>query len=333
MNISSLVDLIDGDLKNPPSISFVYNIQTDVERLKNGDLFISNNETNIKKAVEKGAFGIVYQSDLINITDKEIAWIKVKDIEEVIIKISRYVLSNLELNIFYVDEVVLDIIDLCIGHGGYVYINDDISTELSKIQAIEPNQLVLSTDKILLQKIYPSYKNFPIKNYNLSNITIHSIFETTFSYNGILYSRAKIPFFYIDLFLSIVEYLKIENPINDISGFKKWNLLSPIFINKSFKQIDFGRSDKFIISTKSINRAITALSHIQKNFKYGKVHILLDKSYSKLIKNAFFYEDAEELEFFIKTLSYNLLYIVGTSSEDIISILQKTQQDPTLFDN
>ena len=53
MNISSLVDLIDGDLKNPPSISFVYNIQTDVERLKNGDLFISNNEINIKKAVEK----------------------------------------------------------------------------------------------------------------------------------------------------------------------------------------------------------------------------------------------------------------------------------------
>ncbi|MDY0365530.1 MAG: hypothetical protein RBQ81_06710 [Arcobacteraceae bacterium] len=332
MNITSLVELVDGELKNPPSISFVYNIQTNLKKLKNGDLFISDNQEDINKAVEKGAFGIIYKNDFIQISDKEIAWIKVNDINEATIKIIRYLLSNKELDVFYINEITYDIFNLMVLDSYYIYLQYDLNYLLDKLQSSSEFKLILSSNKELLAKIYPQYKTFINKKYQISNLTIHSIFETTFSYKDILYYRAKIPFFYINIFLSVVEYFKIDNPINEIQGLKKWNLLSPIFINKNFKQIEFGKSDKFILTSPAISKAIYTLTHIQKNFKYAKVQVLIHKEYSNVLKNAIFYQDGEELEFFIKTLNYNLLYIVGCDNNDIISILNKTLQSTTLFD-
>lgn len=332
MNISSLVELIDGRLKNDPSISFIANIHTDLFKVKQGDLFISNNQEEINQAIKLGAFGIVYEElSFIKITDFEIAWISVSSTEQTLIKIIRYLLSCMELNVFNMDEVTFDIFKLCSQNQNIIILNNDLRSILQTIQNINHSSILLSTNKILLQNIYPTYKNFTITNHPITNVTIHSIFETTFSYKDILFSRVKIPFLYIDIFLSVIEYLKIQNPL-EIHGLKKWNILTPIFINKSFKPIDFGRSDKFIISNKSINRSITALSHIQRHFRYGKVVVLIHEQYKNNLKKSLFYQTLEELEFFIKTLNYNLLYIIGANNEEVIQILQKNKNEVSLFD-
>ena len=77
MQISSILDIVDGSLLNSPSISFIYSIKTNVLKVKEGDLFIAKDLTEIELAIKNGAFAILIENNA-PIIDNEIAWIKVK---------------------------------------------------------------------------------------------------------------------------------------------------------------------------------------------------------------------------------------------------------------
>ena len=85
----NLASLVDGQLKNEPSIGSFTNIVFNSKRVKIGDLFIGLKK-DIKEAVKNGAYGIV--SNNIKIIDSEIAWIEVKNIEDAKLKLLRYLI-------------------------------------------------------------------------------------------------------------------------------------------------------------------------------------------------------------------------------------------------
>ena len=111
MQITSVVDIVKGEILNSPSISFVYNIKTKVNKLQEGDLFISNNKDEIKEAIEKGVFGIIFDFDM-DILDKEIAWIKVDNINSALIKLIRFKLSTSELKAYHCNEFTFDLLNV-----------------------------------------------------------------------------------------------------------------------------------------------------------------------------------------------------------------------------
>ena len=111
MQISSILDIVDGELLNSPSISFIYSIKKKKKKIKEGDLFIAKDLNSLELAVENGAFAII--SDInFPIIDNEIAWIKVKELETSIIKLIRYKLSSLNLNAYFCDKVTFQLLKL-----------------------------------------------------------------------------------------------------------------------------------------------------------------------------------------------------------------------------
>ena len=72
MQISSILDIVDGSLLNSPSISFIYSIKTKVNKVKEGDLFITKNLDDIELAIKNGAFAIILEENY-PIIDNEIA--------------------------------------------------------------------------------------------------------------------------------------------------------------------------------------------------------------------------------------------------------------------
>ena len=60
MKISSLIDIIEGELINSPSISFIYNIKTNAKKVNEGDLYIAKNPNDLALAIKNGAFAIIY---------------------------------------------------------------------------------------------------------------------------------------------------------------------------------------------------------------------------------------------------------------------------------
>ncbi len=111
MQISSILDIVDGELLNSPSISFIYSIKTNAKKVKEGDLFIAKNLEDIELAINHGAFAIIIEENF-PIIDNEIAWIKVKEIELSITKLIRYKLSVLNLEAYFCDVVAYQLLKL-----------------------------------------------------------------------------------------------------------------------------------------------------------------------------------------------------------------------------
>lgn len=322
MKINSVVDLVGGKLQNRPSISFFTQSHTKLTRVKNGDLFISSSLSEIKKALSQGAFGIIYDFELnINMLDKEIAWIKVDSISNALVKLLRFSLSNKRFNCFSVDIVSYELLKIFYPNKKEIlFLQDNLNKDFELLNNIDSEFIIISTNKKLLNNIYPTSKTFLIKNYPLKNLTIHSMFETTFSYKSSFYSRLKLSKLYINHLLNVIEFCHIENI--DINKLKLFSFMQAIFINLDNEIVDYGKSNKFILTNKNKTIANQEIEFLYDYFSYGKIFILDGTNLS-----------INDIYQIIKTKQYNCLYIKGKTKDDILEILEfNKKQETTLFE-
>ena len=86
MRIDTIVNLVDGELVNSGYISEINQFSNNLKKVKRENLFISNDIEEIKEAIKKGAYGVLFSKDL-NIIDDEIAWIKVDNIQDALFRL------------------------------------------------------------------------------------------------------------------------------------------------------------------------------------------------------------------------------------------------------
>jgi len=329
VKISSIIDIIDGKLLNSPSISFIYSFKSDVNKVKEGDLFIANNLDDIQIAVQKGAFAIITDK-IYPIIDKEIAWIRVKDINTSIIKLVRYKLANFNLKAYFCNDVSYELLTTLSFYDKKVkLISNDLGKFLSIIDEVYENTIIFSKDIDLLNKIYPNNEVFENNKFSVSNVIEHSIFEVSFIFNNKYFPKIKIPSIYIQEFIRVYEFLKIKD-IDD-SKLKNITLFKPIFLDKNLNLIEFGKSNKFIIVQNNISLIKRELEYLENKFSYAKKIYITSDKIQKISNKQIVLKDFSKIKEFIKTHSFNALYISGFGFEEIQQIVLKKERDLTLF--
>uniref|UniRef100_UPI004047FE54 peptidoglycan synthetase n=1 Tax=Aliarcobacter sp. TaxID=2321116 RepID=UPI004047FE54 len=331
MQISSILDIVDGSLLNSPSISFIYSIKTNVTKVKEGDLFIAKNLDEIETAIKNGAFAILIETN-VTITDNEIAWIKVKDIEISIIKLIRYKLAIKNLEAFYCQKATYDLLKIYSSSflKNIKIIPNKLENLFKYIDELENNDIIISSNKEILDKIYPNNKNFDNKDFfDIENLIEHSLFETSFSYENIYFSRIKISSLYLSNFLAIFDFLKHNI---DFSKLKSFYNLKPLFLDRNLNLVEFGKSDKFIVCQNSKELYENEIFYIKKKYKYARTLFIssfyidtLEKDEQIIINNI------EELKPIIRKLKFNGIYIIGFNYKEVYEYLIKSEKFLTLF--
>lgn len=327
MQITSLIDLVDGVLLNSPSITSIYNIITDIKKVKEACLFICKNEKDIPEAIEKGAFAIVVEKPC-EIIDNEIAWILVKSIEETLIKLIRFKLSKLNLNSYYCDHITLEFIKIEKNTSTIIITPDKLDLLLKRTDDIEDNFSLFSEDKLLLKKIYPNTKEFKITNYRITNLIEHSLFETTFSHKESYFNRLKIPHIYINHFLCVYYFLQKEF---DLSKLKKFSLFKPIFIDKNLNSVEYGLSNKFIIAQNNIEIAKLEITYLQKKFSYAKQLIISAKDFGLMEFKYILENDIDKIKTILKNKDFNSVYLIGFKHTEIENKLLNQEEEDKLL--
>jgi ferrochelatase len=207
VQISSILDIVDGKLLNSPSISFIYSIKTNAKKVKEGDLFIAKDSNNIELAIKNGAFAIVIEENF-PIIDNEIAWIKVENIENIIIKLIRYKLSIVNLKAYFCDKPTYQLLKIYSNYFSkdIKLIPNKLENLFKNIDEIENENTIICSNSEILNKIYPQNKNFNelTTKLEIQNLIEHSLFETSFSYNDVYFSKLKISSLY--LAKGVLEY-------------------------------------------------------------------------------------------------------------------------------
>jgi len=330
VKISSIIDIIDGKLLNSPSISFIYSFKTDVSKVKEGDLFIAYNLDDIHIAIQKGAFAIIL-ANIYPITDNEIAWIKVENLNTSIIKLIRYKLAHFNLNAFYSNDISCEFLKTLssISNKNIKILPKNLKNFISTLENVDDKTFLISNDDKILNKIYPNNTSFENENFIISNILEHSLFETSFTFKDKYFQRVKIPSIYIESFIRVYEFLNISEL--DDSKLKNSNLFKTVFLDKSLNIVEFGKSDKFLISSNNISLVEKEVDYLKSKFTYGKIIYITSSYIDFLPKEQIVLKDISELRNTLKNNSFNASYLVGFEFKEINQILSKEEKELTLF--
>ena len=332
MQISSILDIVDGELLNSPSISFIYSIKTNAKKVKEGDLFIAKDLNSVELAVKNGAFAIISEINF-PIIDNEIAWIKVEELEISIIKIIRYKLSFLNLDAYFCDIVALQLLKIySINFSKDIkLIPNKLENLFKSIDEIENKNIIISSNQNILNKIYPHNQNFNNISIDLviENLIEHSLFETSFSYKGIYFSKLKISSLYLAQFLRVYNFL--EGNL-DLGKLKLFYNLKPLFIDRNFNLIEFGKSDKFIICQDLKNLYDNEILYIKIKYKYAKT-IFITSEYIEYLKKdeQIIINELDELKPILRKLKFNAIYLTGFNYNQVQEYFLQSEKTITLF--
>jgi ferrochelatase len=308
MKISSIVDIVDGNLLNKPAISFVTQSHTNLKKVNDGDLFISSDISEILQAINQGAFAIISDCSLDSFENKEIALIKVPDLQNACISLLRFYLSNKSLIAYYTDDISFELFYLLKNNKEIVLLEDDISDIFEQLKSLENISTLISKNQKILSSIFPLSNAFEVKEFELKNLIVHSLFETTFSHQDTYYLKLKLSKIYVNNLLAVLEFLKIKEL--ETIKLKEFKYMNAIFINPNYQIVEYGKSNKFIISNENLKIANNEIEFLQKNYTYAIVKI-----YEASLIDEFTLDYIQEEEF-------NALYIKGKNTQQIINLLE-----------
>lgn len=327
MNITSVVDILNGELINSPFISFIYSFKLNVSKIKEGDLFFAKNKSDIQEAVNKGAFCIVYDFDEIEILDDEIAWIKVSNLQKSIYSLIRYKLALKNLNAYICDNYSFHLLKEQKFDNTFL-VSENLDKFISNIDDIEDGNFIFSNDQELLKSIYPNYDIFN-KTHKIQNFIEHSMFETSFTLNEDYFQRIRVPKLYIN---SLLDVYFFDKDGFDISKIKNSNYFKPIFIDKKLKITEHGKSEMFILCQED-NEELNSneIKFLNKHFSYGKTIYLSKKENTLLSSSIKTLKNIKDLKQILENNDFNACYVIGYSYNSIIKELEDTKKELTLF--
>ena len=332
MKISSIVDIVDGELLNSPSISFINNISSDANKVKTSDMFIAKNIEDLKIALQNGAYAVIFEKDF-EVIDNEIAFIKVKNLELALLKIVRYKLSTLKIKSYFCTDETFDMLKLYQNnHTKPIFlISKNIEKAFKFIDDIKDGDILISKNKKLLESIYPDSKEFEKKldENSIKNLIKHSLFELSFSYKDIYFSKLRLSKIYLNSFLNIYDFFKGNI---DISKLKLYSNFKAIFIDKDFQPIESGKSDTFIICQTNKNLIPIEITYLKNEFRYAKTIFVSKYKISFLDeKEQIIINNIEDLKNILKNLKFNCVYLIGFTNQESFEFLQNSQKLQALF--
>lgn len=332
MKISSIVDIVDGELLNSPSISFINNISSDANKVKTSDMFIAKNIEDLKIALQNGAYAVIFEKDF-EVIDNEIAFIKVKNLELALLKIVRYKLSTLKIKSYFCTDETFDMLKLYQNnHTKPIFlISKNIEKAFKFIDDIKDGDILISKNKKLLESIYPDSKEFEKKldENSIKNLIKHSLFELSFSYKDIYFSKLRLSKIYLNSFLNIYDFFKGNI---DISKLKLYSNFKAIFIDKNFEPIESGKSDSFIICQTNKNLIPIEITYLKNEFRYAKTIFVSKYKISFLDeKEQIIINNIEDLKNILKNLKFNCVYLIGFTNQESFEFLQNSQKLQALF--
>ncbi|MDQ7043099.1 MAG: hypothetical protein Q9M34_06155, partial [Sulfurimonas sp.] len=212
MRLQNVLALTHAKLLNDPFVSSFTDIVFDVKNVKCGDLFLAFDESSIEDAILNGAYGIVF-SKPTQISDSEIAWIKVQNLEDALKRLLRFKLLDKSVKVYETNEIVLKLALQVVTEPRFIAISGNIVEIAKQLWNIEDSSCILFCSRLSDKEIFTKTIKLSNTTYNNINIIEQTLFETSFIYNDIFYERQLIsPFFisYLEVLLELFNTLKIN---------------------------------------------------------------------------------------------------------------------------
>jgi len=326
MKIEDLLNLTAGTMITEPNITAINSVTVYPSKIEQGDLFISNDSEEIATAIANGAYAIVFSDSEVSITDNEVAWIKVNDIQKAAFKLIRYVLISREANFYLFTEHELSFMKMIVTQKSNLDIlPNDWRKMFEKILNSE-SKMFIGTDAVLMKMIKP---DVAILNKEAScEIITDTLFKVTFKINSYIYQEKDITPFHVDILQRVVEYCDLHHFPYDLDRVKYTKHFLPVFIDGFLNQTNPSKSDKVAIFTDNLGDIHKAREYVRYNGAWVKTLVLTPpKTKVDGVDRPSWYYSTDEALDVLKNAYFNYAFVYALDK----AILPKIREEYSLF--
>ena len=318
MTIENLINIIDAKLTNSPKVTKVNACTIFPSKVELGDLFFADTNENIEKAVENGAYAIVYEGDEPEIKDNEIAYLKVDSVKNASTKLLRYVLTKKESEIYYFNEVQEAMLKKIVSRKSRIYAFTPNSWQKSFELILNSDyDIFITTDIEYAKTLTPNFKTL---EESASGYIVHdSLLKTTFKIEKYIYQDMNIPPFFVDDLRKVVPFAKKLDLEHDINRVDYTNLFKPYHIDDKLRVTSRGSTSKVLIFTNSLDVIDNSIEYLKHQGKWTKsIALTPPKTKVECVDRPFWYESIEDAKEVLKIEHFNFAFCYNLKPNDII---------------
>ncbi|WQW76057.1 ferrochelatase [Helicobacter pylori] len=333
LGVNEAVELSLGELQNTPSISYFNSIVLSLNKVQKGSLFVAKDHALIPKALELGAYGILYTGEYL-LSDRDVAWIKLKDIEHSLNHLFKFCLLNERVVGVLLSPIELEIASKIIV-SEFVWCLKESLEDLFIIEGCK----IAFFDK--LEWFHLFYKQERLKEDLKESRLI--ILNQSFFCSALVYEKQeyelKMPCIFLEPLKRVIqlcEKLQIEFDLNLLSK-KEYPLdhCKPFFVNKNLEIAPYGATARVVVAEASKELFEMMLQKALETLSWGKIVVFCRKNSAAFFKktNPYCYTTQNNLKEQLKKLAFNFAFIYGISSSHLESLLNPPlfKKTPTLW--
>ena len=326
MTIVDLLNLTVGTLVTKPNITSINSVTVYPSKIEQGDLFISNNQEDISTALDNGAYAIIYSDEDIKITDNEVAWIQVKDIQNAAFRLIRYVLISRDASFYLFTEHELSFMKMVVTKKSNLEILPHDWRKMFEKILNSDSKMFIGTDEVLMKTIKPDVS---ILNKEAScEIITDTLFKVTFKINGYIYQEKDITPFHVDILQRVVEFCDLHHLPYDLDRVRYTKHFVPVFIDGFLNAISPSKSDRVAIFTDNLQDVYKAREYVRYNGAWVKTIVLTPpKTKVDGVDRPNWYTNIDEARDILKNAYYNYAFVYALDK----TILPKIKEEYTLF--
>lgn len=314
MRLENILALTQGNLLGEPTVSIFENVVFDPSKVKRGSLFVAYSADDIPEALLHGAYGVLFERPT-QITDSEVAWIKVENIDAALKKLLRFYLLEKELQVYACDPITLHLSTMITTPPSFCNVEGSMREVWEKLWPLEKKAIVLFSPTLTDPDIFIEHSQLIRAQENTITIIEQTLFETSFIHNDTFYERQMLsPFFipYLEHLLFFYTFLRIPFQIR---GFSKMGHFIPVFTNARMEIKEFGTSERVVIFEPLLELIDEQIDFLDAQASWAKIICLLPETMRSAltigVDNILFYRYPEEIIALLQSRDFHFALVAG----------------------
>ena len=334
MNLANLTALVEGNLTNSPSINSFENISFEASKVKRGDLFVALKHEDIELAVFNGAYGILFDKPT-QISDQEIAWIKVASIDKALLRLLRFHIMEKSPQAFYCNQISLKLADQITTSNNVLVLAKGLREHTQDLWKLEDKQFILFSSENIDPQLFVDAKPISSVPNSEMNVVEQTLFETSFIYDDTYYERQLLSPFFIPYLESVLYFFKQNKIKYQFRNFVPIEHFKPVFTNIHLQVKEFGKSDNVLIFESDFELVKSQINFLKKQANWAKIIYIIPlarKDELSKNENIFTYESTWDIMHLLKEKKYHFALIAEQTSDILnTSVFDIKNEQPSLF--
>ncbi len=334
MTFENLAKLTHAKLVNEPAITSFEAIVFEPEKVKMGDLFIGRDPQQIKKALIRGAYAILSDRK-IPVYDEEVGWLRCESIENALISLLRYYLSQKSLSFVCFDPVSVALMQKVAHRDRLVFLTEDIRKNFHRLMEAAPESIVIGSDENFIRQVYPAYTIIETPTKEEVSIFKTTLLQSSFYYRNHLYENIKVPELFLPQLTKVLDFLQTREIPFDVHKCDYTPYFYPLFVTKRLQLKPFGTTPLTLIVTKDAAMLADVANYVKEKASWAKLLCVYSHEIDTSdcpISAALRYRSVEEIEK-LKEIEFNFAIISADPQQVVQTIKNLTKKEPqSLFE-